>query len=217
MAAALVSLLFASSGRADNGTASYFDFNYTAAGFGPPTGTINYSSSFWSPSSAGTATTTAPISTSQLTFGNTDSDPDGATFTIDLNDHIGFTGILINSTSANVTIIGGADTGSSFFGDGNMFWSVASGSILNMNGKHGVAGGTNNDGNPLTLQGGGIINFGGVIGMNGTANITQNMAGGTVKLQQTSAGGAPPGGGYTLTAGTLNFKGSENCLSRNLS
>jgi len=117
MAAALVSLLFASSGRADNGTESYFDFNNTAAGFGPPTGTINYSSSFWSPSSAGTATTTAPISTSQLTFGNTDSDPAGTTFTIDLNDHIGFTGILINSTSADVTNIGSANAGSFFFGD----------------------------------------------------------------------------------------------------
>lgn len=207
MAAALVSLLFASSGRADNGTASYFDFNNTAAGFGSPTGTFNYSSSFWSTSSARKDTITAPISTSQLTFGNTDSDLAGKTFTIDLNDHIGFTGILINSTSANVTIIGGPNAGASFFGDGNMFWSVGSGSILNMNGKHGVMGGINNYGNPLTLQGGGIMNFGGVIGMNGTANITQNMAGGTVKLQQTSAGGAPPGGGYTLTAGTLNFQG----------
>ena len=117
MAAALVSLLFASSGRADNGTASYFDFNNTAAGFGSPRGTINYSGSFWSTSSAGTATTTAPISTSQLTFGNTDSDLAGKTFTIDLNDNIGFTGILIISTSADVTIIGAANTGSSFFGD----------------------------------------------------------------------------------------------------
>ena len=217
MAAALVSLLFESSGRADNGTASYFDFNNTAAGFGSPTGTFNYSSSFWSTSSAGTATTTAPIGTSQLTFGNTDSDLAGKTFTIDLNDNIGFTGILIIGTSADVTIIGAANTGSTFFGDGNMFWSVASGSILSMNGKHGETGGINNDGNPLALQGGGIINFGGVIGMNGTANITQNMAGGTVKLQQTSAGGAPPGGGYTFTAGTLNFKGWENCLSRKFS
>jgi autotransporter-associated beta strand protein len=207
MAAALVALLFASSGRADNGPASYFDFNGTTAGFGLPTGTINYSDSFWSTSSAGTDTATGSINNSQLTFGNTGSDLFETTFTLDLNNDIGFTGIVINSTSTNITIIGGGNTGSSASGDGNMFWSVASGSILKMNGDYGETGGINNYGNPLTLQGGGIINFGGVIGMNGTANITQNMVGGTVNLQQTSAGGAPFSGGYTLTAGTLNFQG----------
>ena len=208
MAAALVSLLFASSGRADNGPASYFDFNNDTAGFGSPTGTISYNGSFWSTSSAGTvATTLLPVTSPQLTFGNSGSDLAGATFTLDLDNDKGFTGILINSTSANITISGGGNTAASSFGDGNMSWSVAPGSILNMNGNYGGTGGINNYGRPLTLQGGGIINFGGVIGMNGTANITQNMAGGTANLKQTSAGGVPFSGGYTLTAGTLNFQG----------
>jgi autotransporter-associated beta strand protein len=208
MAAALVALLFASSGRADNGTASYFDFNGTDAGFGSPTGTINYSGSFWSTSSAGTATTTIlPNSSPQLTFGSIGSDLAGTTFNLNLDNDKGFTGILINSSSANITISGGGNTGSSSFGDGNMSWSVASGSTLNMNANYAGTGGINNYGRPLTLQGGGIINFGGVIGMNGTANITQNMVGGTANLQQTSAGGSPFSGGYTLTAGTLNFQG----------
>jgi autotransporter-associated beta strand protein len=208
MAAALVSLLFASSGRADNGTASYFDFNNTTAGFGSPSGTINYSGSFWSTSSAGTvATTILPETSPQLTFGSIGSDLAGTTFNLNLDNDNGFTGILINSSSANITISGGGNTGSSSFGDGNMSWSVASGSILNMNANYGATGGINNYGHPLTLQGGGIINFGGVIGMNGSTNITQNMAGGTVNLQQTSAGGAPYSGGYSLTSGTLNFNG----------
>ena len=134
MAAALVALLFASSGRADNGPASYFDFNNATAGFGSPSGTINYSGSFWSTSSDGTAlTTTLPETSPQLTFGNSGSDLPGATFTLDLDNNEGFTGILINSTSANITISGGGNTGASSFGDGNMSWSVAPGSILNMN------------------------------------------------------------------------------------
>jgi len=203
----VVLLLSSTVVHADNGTASYFDFNDTTAGFGSPTGTINYSGSFWSTSSAGTATATAPISASQLTFGNTSGDLAGSTFTLNLDVGVGFTGILINSTSANITISGSGNTPSTSIGDGIMFWSVASGSTLNMNANFNATGGTNNYGSPLTLQGGGTINFGGVIGMNGSSLITQNMSGGTVNLRQTTAGAAPFSGGYTLTAGTLNFQG----------
>jgi hypothetical protein len=67
MAAAIISA-FASSGRADNGTASYLDFNGSTAGFGTPTGTISYSGSVWSTASDGTATLTTPVDSAQLTF-----------------------------------------------------------------------------------------------------------------------------------------------------
>src|SRR3954467_13963533 len=100
----------ASTARAANGTASYLDVNGNVAGFGSASGTYTETGLFWSTSNAGTATPTARPTSTQLTIGNTASDFAGQTFAINLDAGINLNGVLINSTSVNVTLQGSSNT-----------------------------------------------------------------------------------------------------------
>jgi hypothetical protein len=97
-----------------NGTAYYFDVNGTTSGFGSPSGSYNLNTGTnWSTSSAGTAATVTLPSNSQMTFGNSSSDFPSATFTISLDRtfHLcPWSGLLINSNSANITMNGAENT-----------------------------------------------------------------------------------------------------------
>lgn len=187
-----------------NGTAYYFDVDGTITGFGSPSGTYASNGTFWSTSAAGTSATAAYPTTGapQLTFGNTGTDLASSSFVINL---VGttqpFGGLAINSSSANITLQG---TGNVYL-SGGQTWTVAAGSTLNENGTF-QANGMNFNNMILTLSGGGAYNFGTGIGNNSNGLITQNMTGtGAVNLLQTAAATTANSGGYTLTAGTLNF------------
>ena len=196
--------LAAMSAFGTNGTAYYFDVNGTASGFGSPSGTYNLSSATdWNSSSAGTNTPGLFPNTSQMTFGNAAGDLASSTFTINCDFSLSLNGILFNSTSANVTLLGtaniylpGASTPTTF--------TVAAGSTLTESNTFNGVGLNFND-TPLTLSGGGTINFNTTLGYNAwgsTGLITQN--GPTVNLKPVAAGNAG-NAGYTLTSGTLNF------------
>ncbi len=187
-----------------NGTAYYFDVNGTASGFGSPSGTYKLSSAAdWNSSSAGTGTPVVFPNAAQMTFGASAGDLTGSIFTINCDSSLSMNGILFNGTSANVTLAGtaniflpGASTPTT--------WTVAAGSTLTESNTFNNVGLNFND-TPLTLSGGGTINFNTTLGYNAwgsTGLITQN--GPTVNLKPATAGSAG-NAGYTLTIGTLNF------------
>ncbi|MEI6604531.1 MAG: sialate O-acetylesterase [Verrucomicrobiota bacterium] len=196
----------------NNGPAYYFDVNGTTAGFGAPSGSYNLSGSYWSTDSTGqTAPATVP-SSSQLTFGNAGSDLAGNTFTISLDNGNGIYGILVNSTSANITLTGTQNNNPT----NNSTWTVAAGSTLNQSNTYVSSNpGMNWNSAAVTLAGGGTINFNKMLGFNsgsttaGAGMITENDAGLglVVNLNKGSTpdGGAPYTTGFTLTSGTLNF------------
>ena len=189
-----------------NGTAYYLDVNGTTGGFGSPSGTYNENGNYWSTSSAGTAATGAFPADQQLTFGNTGSDFAGATFTIALNSN-SWVGLLINSTSANITLNG---TNNAFL-NGSQTWTVAAGSTLNEADMWSGGGLNFNNTSTLLLNGGGTINFNSGFGYNSYSTCTQNASGLTVNMNATAVGtqGTDHQMNYTLTAGTLNFASTK--------
>ena len=189
-----------------NGTPDYFDVNGSAAGFGTPTlsGTYNLSGSYWTPSSSGTSATGTLPGGSQLTFGNLPSDFSGSRFTINADASIGsfpMAGLLISSSNANITIGGN----SNLYLSGSQTWTVAAGSTPNESVDYnGVALNFNNA--PLTLAGGGTINFNTALGFNmNSGSVTEDGSGRAVNLNTAGLTSAPYSGGYTLTQGVLNF------------
>jgi fibronectin-binding autotransporter adhesin len=203
------------------GTASYIDFDDVNPGFGTPFDTTETALN-WSTSSAGTATATARPSGTQLTIGNVDSDFAGPTpfaFTINLNGGGNLQGVLIKSTNVNVTFTGTANTHNN---SGPNTWTITNNSTLTVNDTrqafvvNGTVKGLNWNNVAVTFQGSGTINFPTPIGCNSTALNTQNMPGGVINLQMAPVSGASSySGGYTLTAGTLNFasEGSSNAFN----
>jgi fibronectin-binding autotransporter adhesin len=159
----------------------------------------------WTTSSAGTGSIVSMPSGSQLTIGASSSDFANSMFTINL-DAVAIIGIQINSTNANITLVGSGG------GSGNnnvSTWTVPSGSTLN-EAALSTGGGLNFNNKALTLSGGGTINFQTEVGYNSSPtfanSITENMSGGTVNLLTNyyTANGLQQGS-YILTAGTLNF------------
>jgi len=206
--------MFSMSALGTNGTASYIDFNGATAGFGTPGGTIDELGTIWSTSNAGTVATTARPTSTQLTIGNLASDFAGQTFSINMDGGGNLNGLLINSTSVNVTLTGNSNTHL----NASQTWSVAAGSTLTVNDTRQTLAdtvkGMNWNNKDVTFQGGGTINFPTPFGANSTAINTESMsAGGVINLQMgaiTSA--ATYTGGFSLTSGTLNFAsaGSAN-------
>ena len=78
------SIATAPTAYAANGAALYIDFNGATAGFGAPSGTIDQATAIWTTNNAGTAATTAYVSSDQLTVGAVlgDSTFSGQTFSI---------------------------------------------------------------------------------------------------------------------------------------
>ena len=210
--------------QAANGPPLYFDVDDVTPGFGSPSGSYNLfgdpPGAFWSTDITGSSPTTyynpyganadlglvQTFTPSQWTFGAVGSDFAGSTFTISAW-YIGrpLCGLEINSTSANITLDGynfnwlvGAQT-----------WTVAAGSTLT-EATGAPDRGLNCDNQPLTLTGGGTINFNSHIGFNswhgGNGKITEDGAGLVVNLNvNQTASGSPFGAGFTLANGTLNF------------
>ena len=183
-----------------NGTAYYFDVNYPALGLGSPAGTYLQNGNFWTTDPSGATAPIALPASVQMTFGATASDFSGTAFTINMNSGNNWTGLLVNSTNANITIIGTANS----YLSGAQTWTVAAGSTFN-EAMTWSAGGLNFNFVALTLAGGGTINFQTSLGYNDTTGvITENDAGAglTVNLFSTNITFS---GGYTLTSGTLNL------------
>lgn len=210
--------------QAANGPPLYFDVDDVTPGFGSPSGGYNLfgdpPGAFWSTDITGSSPTTyynpyganadlglvQTFTPSQWTFGAVGSDFAGSTFTISAW-YIGrpLRGLAINSTSANITL------------DGYNYnwlelpqtWTVAAGSTLT-EATGAPDRGLNCDNQPLTLTGGGTINFNSHIGFNswhgGNGKITEDGAGLVVNLNvNQTASVSPFGAGFTLANGTLNF------------
>jgi len=176
-------------------------FTSTAASSG------NYTNSGpWTTNSAGTGIITNFPSGGQITIGASSSDFANSTFTI-IEDGIPFAGIQINSTNANITLLG--PTGSTANNvSAASTWTVPTGSTLT-EGVLGNGSGLNFNGKQVTLNGGGTINFATTVANNTTPSlataVVQNMPGGVVNLQTNNMVPTAQQGSYQLTAGTLNF------------
>ena len=132
-----------------------------------------------------------------MTFGASSSDLAGATFSVNLDTN-NWTGLAINSSSANITLIGSANA----YLINTQTWTVAAGSTLTDDDTwNGVA--LNFNGTALTLAGSGTINFQTSIGYNDNNTITENGNGLVVNLYANTSGANS--GSFNLVAGTLNF------------
>lgn len=170
-------------------------------------GSYGLDNPFWNTTSE-TATPLADYAASDaMCIGQNPSDYNGYSFSISFNysasTHLtgsGGASITIGSTNAIVTF-NGADND---YLDAATTISVAQGSTL-IEDVDWDSLGLNFDSQTVTLNGGGTITFQTPVGLNSSKLITENMPGGTVNL----AAGLPTKddftGGYTLTAGSLNF------------
>ncbi len=202
-------LLALVSGVRANGTAYYFDVNGTTAGFGSPSGSYTNNGPWWSTDATGVAAPGALSSGRQMTFGAADTDFNGNTFSVNLTN-INWNGLLINSTNANITLVG-SENG---YISGSSTWTVAAGSTLTEAVLFNNFGLNYNNAN-ITLNGGGTINFNSCVGYNDSANIVENMSGGTVNFNYGWTAGTANQPTYNLQAGTLNFAtaASANALN----
>jgi len=190
-----------------NATPYFFDVDGDTPGFGAPSGTYNLTpgSTYWSTDATGSSTTINFPGSVQMTFGNTDTDFDGAAFTANFGgDWFWLQGLAVNSSNAHITLAGGSLI-NSYGGSYVTSWFVASGSTLDVTGNYGGIGGLNWGGDSVSFTGGGIFNFATAVGMNSRGKtITQD--GPVVNMLGSSgSGNFPYQANYTLTAGTLNF------------
>ena len=180
---------------ASNGTAEYIDFNSATAGFGSPTGTITQTATIWDNNSSGSGTFGALSNGNQMTFGAVGSDLSAANFSVGMTG-VSIGGILVNSTSATISLTGTTDTKLT----NTQIWTVAAGSTLTDN-----ATGVDFASTLVTLEGGGTINFAVTPTANATGVVTENGASTLIVNLSEPTGASPFTGGYSLTAGTLNF------------
>ena len=189
-----------------HGATSLLDLNGTAAGFGG-SGTSDLNGSFWTSDTTGiTAPVVFPIA-NLIQIGSVASDFAGASITLNMDNGVSLTanpgGINIVSNSATVFLAGTANCRWNHA----FTWTVASGSTMNVT-NTGNNGGWNFNSFAATLAGGGIIDFKDNFGANENAagGVTENMPGGTVKLEQTATSNyGNSAGGFTLTNGNLQF------------
>jgi autotransporter-associated beta strand protein len=189
---------------------AYFDANGATSGFGSPNGiTYTMPVSDWTSDSTGGTAPVAWLNGSTMTFGATYGGTDsfsGATFTIRADTQYSMGGLTINSANATVTLtsVPGSPSLGDFYLSKAQTWTVAAGSTLNESLAYNNVG-NNMAGAALTLAGGGTINITTALGYNSTGLITQN---GDSTLVVNLNAAAPPAafsGGFTLTAGRLNF------------
>ena len=183
-----------------NGTAYYFDVNYPTPGLGSPAGPYNQNGAYWTTDATGNIQPVALPASVQMTFGATNSDFNGDTFSINMNAGLNWTGLLVNSTNANITITGTANS----YLSGAQTWTVAAGSVFTDDVTW-SAGGLNFNATALTLAGGGTINFQTPLGYNETGSgITENDSGAglTVNVYDTNITFSA---GFTLVSGLFNF------------
>ena len=209
------------------GQAYFFDVNGTTSGFGTPTsgGTYTESGNFWNTDPGGLLAPGAFNTGGDfgLAFGTSSTDfmqPGGgvSSLTLNMDEGVQFLGITVNSSYLNVTLTG-TSNGNKPWNSQSQVWSVAAGSTLtdDLEGQGGPSGnnGMNFNNAPITLAGGGTINFQSALGANDNSStaspfptITENDlgAGLVVNLYSTNNTTAPFAyGGFTLTSGTLNF------------
>ncbi|MCX6876009.1 MAG: Ig-like domain repeat protein [Verrucomicrobia bacterium] len=190
---------------AGNGTPYYLDTDGATARFQASDGvTYNFGDSYWNPNGSGIGTLAALTTDSQITIGTTSSDFAGQTFSINDNTGLFFKGLVINSGSVHVNLVG---TG--WFASAGT-WTVATGSLLSVSGNYAGNPGMNYNGNAITLAGGGTLDFNTMLGFHSAGLWTQH--GPTVNLKAASLSTDGASGGYTLTSGTLNF---ANALAAN--
>ncbi|MEI8106873.1 MAG: autotransporter-associated beta strand repeat-containing protein [Verrucomicrobiota bacterium] len=207
-----------------NGMPYYFDVDDSTAGFGAPSGSYDMNASaLWSTDSTGSAATAALAPTmdpgAQWTFGAIGSDFAGATFTINANgaaDWFRNGGIVINSTSAHITLSGANTLNSN--GLGATTWSVATGSSLTVDGNYGGIGGLNWGGEGVIFTGGGTFIFETCLGLN-AGNSTLTQTGAVVTLKSAVPAGTQSWdtmAKYTLTGGTMNLATAQASGAFNL-
>jgi len=136
-----------------------------------------------------------------------------ANYTINLDNGGSWTGggLTIGSTNTVITFIGTANTHL----NATATWTVAAGSTLILDDTRqsfdaaGTVKGFNWNSRSATFAGGGTFNFQTPFGCNSTAVNTENNPGGVVNLLMnpvtSTASAGTYSGGFTLTAGTLNF------------
>jgi autotransporter-associated beta strand protein len=161
---------------------------------------------------AATAALGSYVYTDGIMIGTNESDFDGDTFTINVDEATSGTAdnttdvnggfITINSTNVIVTLTGSANEHLDVAAN---LWTVAAGSTLIEDISS--DGSFNFNSENLTLAGGGTFNFETMFGANDSKALIENMTGaGTVILSQ--SGASTRGvytGGYMLTNGTLQF------------
>ncbi len=204
--------------NAGQGTASFLDFDGTNPGFGTAANTAETITN-WSTSAAGTAATTARPTGYQITVGAAASDfPGAAPFNIALDGNGNLQGVLINSTNANVTFTGTANTHNNSSPNA---WTVTNFASLTVNDTRqsfdsaGTVKGLNWNNVVVTFQGGGTFNFPTPFGCNTTNGNTENMLPtGVINLQNAAISSTCSyKGGFTLTAGTLNFASTGSAFA----
>jgi autotransporter-associated beta strand protein len=163
----------------------------------------------WTTTAAGTATTVAFSAANNIQIGNTVSDFNGATISItnNFNGNIGGNPASVFIVSTNVIVNWLGTSVNERFNHATTF-TVTNGSTLSFSGNN-----YNWNNQFFTLTGNGTMNFNSVLGNNdstsGSGGFIMNMIGGKVNLNQTAIGtfgnAVTGGAGFTLTNGTLNF------------
>jgi autotransporter-associated beta strand protein len=189
----------------------YLDLNGTASGFDNGQGAYSAdltTTSTWSTDATGVAAPGLFVTADQIQIGGVASDFSGESITLNMNYSAGSMGAspgVFNIVSTNVTVTM-SGTANCRWGH-TTTWTVASGSTLIVT-DTGNNNGFNFNAQTYTLAGGGTMNFLDAFASNeGGSVLTENMPGGRVNLSQTATSnfGSTAGGGFTLTAGTLNF------------
>jgi autotransporter-associated beta strand protein len=198
-----------------NGTTNYIDFDGNNPGFGTPTGAPAQSATIWSTDATGSSSTVAFTSGGAMGFGSPSTALTAASFSVALDQASGqiLNGVIVNSPGLDVTLTGSANV----HPNSSSTWFVAAGSTLTVSDTRQTYAdsvkGLNWNNQSVTFQGGGTINFPTPFGANSTAANTENMVGGTINLQmQPIVSISSYRGGFTLTAGTLNFA-SAGCAN----
>ncbi len=211
----LLAILFvAPAVLAANGTSQYIDVNGTAAGFGAPSGTINQSDTSWSTDPNGLAAPVAFVSGDAMVFGSNFTDLASSTFIVGVNQASGqaLNGVVVNAGNVSVMLSGTANvhiTSSST-------WFVTNSSTLTLDDTRqafdsgSTVKGFNWNNQAVTFTGSGTFDFLTPFGCNTASAVqTENMPGGIINLQMAAPSLASTAntykGGFTLTAGTLNF------------
>jgi len=169
-------------------------------------GSYGLDNPYWNTTSE-TATPLADlVAGDSVTIGGNPSDFNGYAFSIPFNysasTHFTGSGSVVAIYATNVVVtFDGADNN---YLDGATTFYVAPGSTL-IDDVNWNSLGLNFDNQTVSLTGGGTVTFQTEMGVNSTGAITQNMPGGTNNLAAGKTATDPFTGGYTLTAGTLNF------------
>jgi len=194
-----------------NGTPYFLDVNGNTAGFGDLNGTTNQASTVWTTDVTGSGTPVTFPADAQFAFGYLGTAGiNNNTNTINLNGSQ-WRGVSVNVPCC-VTL-----SGSGGYLNGAQTWYVVTGATLNESIQTPFVGygALNWNQAPVTLQGGGTIQFNTSPGFNAASvTITQNMLpNGTVNFMREWTGTAsygPNQSSYTLQNGILNFATSAS-------